>query len=132
MFFIATKFFKFKMVKDTAQSLKAENDKLREKVEDVYMEIKKVQENLKDNRAGGHVASACDPDALKSLDFLSEESDVLNKFRDRALDKISTLEKAVKELSTEVSKVSIAIDQVQKYSCSYNLKLIGVPELEPR
>ena len=118
MFFTATKFFKFKMVKDTVQSLKAENDKLKEKVEEVYVEIKKVQENLKDNRAGGHVASACDPDALKSLDFLSEESDVLKKFRDRALDQISTLEKAVKELSTKVSKVSIAIDQVQEYSCS--------------
>ena len=126
MFFIATKFFKFKMVKDTVQSLKAENDKLKVKVEEVYFEIKKVEENLKDNRAGGHVASACDPDALKSLD-LSEDYDVLNKFRDRALDKISTLKNAVKELSTEVSKVSMAIDQVQEYSCSYNLKLVGVP-----
>ena len=31
--FIATKFFKCKMVKDTVESLKAENDKLKEKVE---------------------------------------------------------------------------------------------------
>ena len=62
------------------QSLKAENDKLKEKVEEVFVELKKVQENLKGNRAGGHVASASDPDALKSSDFLSEEYDVLHKF----------------------------------------------------
>ena len=33
--------------------------------------------------------------------------------------KIFTLEKLLKELSIEVSKVSTAIDQVQEYSCSY-------------
>ena len=119
------------MVKDTVQSLKVENDKLKEKVEEVFAELKKVQENLKGNHAGGHVASASDPDALKSLDFLSKEYDDLNEFRDRALDKISTLEKSLKQLSTEVSKVSMAIDQVQEYSYSYNIKLVGVPELEP-
>ena len=69
---------------------------------------------------------------MKSLDLLSEEYDLLNKFRDRALDKISTLEKSLKQLSTELSKVLMAIDQVQEYSYSYNLKLVGVPELEPR
>ena len=36
--FIATKFFKCKMVKDTVQSLKVENDKLKEKVEEVFAE----------------------------------------------------------------------------------------------
>lgn len=33
--FTATKLFKFKMVKDTVQSLKGEDDKLKEKVEEV-------------------------------------------------------------------------------------------------
>ena len=80
--------------------LKAENDKLKEKVEEVFVELKKVQENLRGNRAGGHVASASDPDSLKSLDFLSEEYDVFNRFRDRALDKISTLEKSLKQSSS--------------------------------
>ena len=79
------------------QSLKAENDKLKEKVEEVFAELKKVRENLKGNHAGGHVASASDPDALKSLHFLSKEYDDLNKFSDRALDKISTLEKSLKQ-----------------------------------
>ena len=59
--------------------------------------------------------------------FRNLQEVALNKFRDRALDKISALVKAVKELPTEVSKVSMAIDQVQEYSCSYNLKLVGVP-----
>jgi len=39
------------MVKDTVQSLKAEDDKLTEKVEEVYVELKKVHENVKENHA---------------------------------------------------------------------------------
>ena len=34
------------MVKDIMQSLKPENDKLKDKVEDAFAELKKVQENL--------------------------------------------------------------------------------------
>ena len=36
-----------KMVKNTVQSLKAENDKLREKLEVVFAELKQLQEDLK-------------------------------------------------------------------------------------
>ena len=76
------------------QSLKAENDKLKEKVDEVFAELKKVQEDLKSNQTGGHVASITDnPNAPKSLDFLSKEYDDLIKFRDRAWDKIFALEK---------------------------------------
>ena len=44
------------MVKDTVQSLKAENDKLKENVEEVFAELRKVQEDLKSNQSGGHAA----------------------------------------------------------------------------
>ena len=72
------------------------------------------------NLKGNHAANALDPDATKSLEY-----DDLNKFRDRTPNKISTLRKSLKQLSTEVSKVSGAI---QEYSYSYNcnLKLVGV------
>ena len=43
MFFIATKFFKFKMVKDTVQSLKAENDKLKEKWKRFMSKLRKFK-----------------------------------------------------------------------------------------
>ena len=66
------------MVKDTMQSL---NDKLKEKVDEVFAELKKVQEDLQSNQTGGHVASITDnPDAAKSLDFFSKEYDDLIKF----------------------------------------------------
>ena len=45
--------------------------------------------------------------------------------------KIFGLEKLLKELSTEVSKVLTAIDQAQGYSYSYNVKVVGIPELGP-
>ena len=106
----------FKLVKESVQSLRVENDKLKEKVEEVFSELKKVQEDSKSNQTGDHASRVTiNPDASKSLDFLSEEYDHLIRFRDRAWEKISALEKLLKELSTEVSKVSTGIDQIQEY-----------------
>ena len=60
------------------QSLKAEIDKLKEKVGKVLVELK----NLKGNHVGGHVASTSDPDTSKSLAFLLKEYHDLIKFMD--------------------------------------------------
>ena len=45
------------MVKETVQSLKAENDKLKEKVDTVFGELKQLKESLKQQRPGSHDAS---------------------------------------------------------------------------
>ena len=57
-------------------------------MEEVFAELRKVQEDLKSNQSGGHAARVTDnPDVPKSLDFLSKEYDDLIKFRDRAWEK---------------------------------------------
>ena len=73
------------MVKETVQSMKAENNKLKEKVDTVFGELKQLKESLTQQRPGCHDASNGDEaGATKSLDFLSKECDVLVKFRKQA------------------------------------------------
>ena len=43
---------------------------------------------------------------------------------------MSLIEKSVKHLSSQVDKISSSLDQVLEYSYSYNIKLVGVPELK--
>ena len=124
---------KLGMVKETVQSLKAENDKLKEKVDTVFRELKQLKESLKQQRPGSHDASNGDEAvATKSLDFLSKEYDVLVKFRKQAEERISALEKSSAVISSRVNNLASAIDQAQEYSYSYNVKLVGVPEIKPR
>ena len=73
-----------------------------------------------------------DGEQIKSLEFFSKEYDDLAKFWKQAGDKLNVIEKTLSGLLTEVNKLSSAIDQGQEYSYSYNVKLVGVPELNQR
>ena len=122
------------MVKETVQSLKAENDKLKEKVDTIFGELQQLKESLKQQRPGSHDASNGDEAGAtaKSLDFLSKEYDVLVKFRKQAEERISAMEKSLAVISSRVNNLASAIEQAQEYSYSYNVKLVGVPEIKPR
>ena len=40
--------------------------------------------------------------------------------------------KSLAVISSRVNNLATAIDQAQEYSYSYNVKLVGVPEIKPR
>ena len=121
------------MVKETVQLLKADNDKLREKVDTGFGELKQLKESLKQQRPSSHDVSIGDEaGTTKSLDFLSKEYDVLVKFRKQAEERISAMEKSLAVMSSRVNNLASAIDQAQEYNYSYNVKLVGAPEIKSR
>ena len=64
------------MVKETPQSLKAENEKLKKRVEDFFDESKQLKNLFKTKRADSHVESKSeDAKQMKSLEYLSKEYD---------------------------------------------------------
>ena len=110
------------MVKKTVQSLKAENEKLKERVEDVFNELKQLQDLFKTRGDDGHVESSSEAaEQMKSLEYLSKEYDDLTKFRKQVGDKLNTIEKTLSDLLTKVNELSSAIDLAQDYSYSYNV-----------
>ena len=121
------------MVKETVQLPKADNDKLREKVDSGFGELKQLKESLKQQRPSSHDVSIGDEaGTTKSLDFLSKEYDVLVKFRKQAEERISVMEKSLAVMSSRVNNLASAIDQAQEYNYSYNVKLVGAPEIKSR
>ena len=121
------------MVKETVQLPKADNDKLREKVDSGFGELKQLKESLKQQRPSSYDVSIGDEaGTTTSLDFLSKEYDVLVKFRKQAEERISAMEKSLAVMSSRVNNLASAIDQAQEYNYSYNVKLVGVPEIKPR
>ena len=45
------------MVKDTVQSLKLENDKLKDKIQEICAELRNLRDEVKAERNGGHTSS---------------------------------------------------------------------------
>lgn len=92
-----------------------------------------MQDLFKTKRPDGHVESTSDDaEQMKSLEYLSKEYDDSAIFRKQDGDKLNATEKTLSGLLTDVNKLSSAIDQVQEYSHSYNVGLVGVPELKQR
>ena len=121
------------MVKETVQLPKAGHDKLREKVDSGFGELKQLKESLKQQRPSSHDVSIDDEaGTTRSLDFLSKEYDVLVKFRKQAEERISAMEKSLAVMSSRVNNLASAIDQAQEYNYSYNVKLVGAPEIKSR
>ena len=114
------------MVRGTVQSIKAENDKLKGKIQEIYAELQLLRDEVKTKRDGSHDifrGEATDP----SSQSLGESRDEFCKY---AKEKMGAFESSLNMLSSSVESISPSIDQLRDYSCSYNVKLIGVPELK--
>ena len=118
-----------KMVKDTVQSLKVENDKLKDKSQEIFGELQNPRDELKAGRNGGQANSS---EVTEEGITTATPSNILEDFKKYVNDKMSLIEKSVKHLSSQVDKISSSLDQVLEYSYSYNIKLVGVPELKQR
>ena len=118
-----------KMVKDTVQSLKLENDKLKDKIQEIFGELQNLRDEVKAGRNGGQANSS---EVTEEEITTATPSNIQEDFKRYVNDKMSLIEKSVKHLSSQVDKISSSLDQVLEYSYSYNIKLVGVPELKQR
>ena len=118
-----------KMVKDTVQSLKLENDKLKDKIQEIFGELQNLRDEVKAGRNGGQANSS---EVTEEGITTATPSNIQEDFKKYVNDKMSLIEKSVKHLSSQVDKISSSLDQVLEYSYSYNIKLVGVPELNEK
>lgn len=125
------------MSKDTIKSLRKQNDGLKAQIESLMKEFKKLEEEVnskgtRDTSRGDHTCLTPDKETQKSLEYLGNEYDELNRFSNTARQQISRLETRLTELADKVENLSKSIDEVQHYSYSYNVKLVGIPEFKPK
>ena len=124
------------MSQPTVKSLKKENDQLKNKMESLIKDFRRLEAGLEEQESAmlksKDRSTSPDTDTIKSLEFMSEEYDELNNFRATAKRELLSLNTRLSELKSSVDTISNAIDDLQQYSYSYNVKLFGIPETTQR
>ena len=120
------------MAQPTVKSLKKENEQLKIMIEALTSDFKRLEAGLESHESAiakskeNHTSP--DAETVKSLEFMSNGYDELNNFRATAKQTFSALNTRLSELTENVDKISNAICDLEQYSYSYNVKLIGIPE----
>jgi len=77
-------------------------------------------------------SSSTDSPTTNDVQFLSNGYDELLKFQKKANDQLQRIESRLLDIESRVQKLSEAIDEALIYSYQYNLKLIGVPQVDKK
>jgi predicted nucleic acid-binding Zn-ribbon protein len=118
--------------KDTIKSLRKQNDDLKNEIDTLRDKFRKFEHSVA-SKGNSHDAQKCQTPSVetqKSLDYLGNEYDDLNRFSETAKQQILRLESRLAEIADKVELVSNSIDEAQEYSYSYNVKVVGIPHLE--
>ena len=101
------------------------------------MELKQAKESLKQlsedvsrNNQSREQDGACSVmrETEKSVQFLSDQYDQLNAFRNKAEKKLKEISEWLDNITYRCQAISDAIDDIVDYSYQYNMKIVGVPE----
>ena len=119
---------------DTVKSLKLENEERKTQVNMLRKDFKNLEATLERRIAQSNdtkdAHSSISNETSKSLDFLSNGYDELSSFRREAKNEFVQLNKKLDNLTTRVDEIGEAIDNIERYSYQYNVKIIGIPELK--
>lgn len=124
------------MSRDTVMSLRKRNDSLQTQLEKLRIEFKSLESSLADretetsNESNG--GPSPDGETVKSLEFLSSSYDDLIAFRKEAKIQLQGFSKRLDVLAERVGDIAEAIDAIDRYSYQYNVKIVGIPEVQPR
>ena len=118
----------------TVSSLKKENDSLKDEITAFNQNLEELQQSIK--RQDPQVTSyggeqptrlITDADSLSTLEFYGKSYDDL---RAESVNSLKQLWSRLNLLSSRVGKIGDSIEQLQRYSFQYNIKIIGLPESE--
>ena len=88
------------------------------------LRLNRSNRNSKNNGASGSLK-----DLENSVKFVSDKYDDLQAFQKTATARFKELSASLNDISKKVNDLAQAIDNLEAYSCQYNLKLVGIPEL---
>ena len=122
------------MANVTVRFLKKENDSLKDEITALKQNLEELQQSIK--RQDPQVTSnggeqptrlITDADSLSTLEFYGKLYDDL---RAESVNSLKQLWSRLNLLSSRVGKIGDSIEQLQRYSFQYNIKIIGLPESE--
>lgn len=120
----------------TVKSLKKENDSLKLQIEDLTKDFQNLEENLtkkfhQQQKLTTSRQPGVDAETEKHLDFYSKSYDDLNRFKADAIAQLQQHKSRLDALSNQVEAIASAIEESQRYSYRYNVKITGIPDEKP-
>ena len=116
----------------TVSSLKKENDSLKDEITTLKRNLEELQQSIKRQEPqvtsnGGEEPTRLitDAESLSTLKFHGKSYDNL---RAESVNSLKQLWSRLNLLSSRVGKIGDSIEQLQRYSFQYNIKIIGFPE----
>ena len=115
---------------DHMKSLKKSNDSLKKQLENARKDIKRLEERVvvqehASKEYNGGPSREVQLETERSLSWLHEsESDIQSELR--------AIRKRLDDIEEGLGKLEGAVEEFQEYSYSFNIKILGVPELSDR
>ena len=122
------------MPKETITSLKQQNQSLKQQVDALCQDVKSLKESFAATEAVNEnriiaVTNASNVETARSLQYLSDEYDDLSASNSRVSVQLKQISHRLNVLSAQVERVANAINDAEEYSYQFNVKIIGLPEM---
>ena len=122
------------MPKETIASLKQQNQSLEQQVDALCKEVKSLKESFAATEAVNEnkitaVTNASNDETARSLQYLSDEYDDLSASNSSVSVQLKQISHRLNVLSAQVERVANAINDGEEYNYQFNVKIIGLPEL---
>jgi len=93
--------------KDTVRSLKLENDKLKDKIQEICAELSSLRDEIQAERNGGH---AMPSEGTDEGNFMATPNSIQEDLKKYVNDKMSLIGQSLEHLSSQVDKISASLD----------------------
>ena len=110
-------------------TLKKKKQELREQVNALSKEIHKPKEHITEHASSPDRSAAQSTESLTALQYYRDAHDQSLTFQADVSKELKSLSTWLTEISTRLDEIGKAIDSMYEYSYQYNVKIVGMPEL---
>ena len=121
---------------DTVKSLRKSNNDFKRQLEAAKRDFKKLEDRFQAHEAvrceedqNGGASCSLNVEVEKSLDFLGKEYDDLSNSDADTKRELCRIGTKLDEIGVRLEEMAGILDEMQEYSYSFNVKLLGVPQL---
>ena len=121
---------------DSVKSLEKSNGELKRQLEQAKKELKKLEQRVTDQvciarnvNSEGSATAILNREAEASLEFVGQEFEGTKRQLERIRESLANIEKRLTNFEERLLNLESTLDDLQNYSYSFNVKVLGVPEL---
>lgn len=118
---------------ESVAMLNKENQALKAEIDALSKTVNRLEAKVDQDDLSGANASPTPDEGVKSLKFLSDDGfDYFNSFKKNQKMELKEISVELVKLRTKAGAIGKAIDEICDYSYQFNVKVVGLPEVDVR